>query len=37
MSWGYTARPAEELGAEAVIERFAALPEALERTAAGGG
>jgi phosphoglycolate phosphatase len=35
VSWGYTARPASELGAEAVIEQFAALPEALERLAAG--
>jgi phosphoglycolate phosphatase len=29
VSWGYTARPASELGAEAVIDRFGALPEAL--------
>ncbi|SKA21845.1 phosphoglycolate phosphatase [Enhydrobacter aerosaccus] len=29
VSWGYTARPAAELGAEAVIERFSALPQAL--------
>jgi phosphoglycolate phosphatase len=29
VSWGYTARPASELGAEAVIDHFAALPEAL--------
>jgi phosphoglycolate phosphatase len=36
VSWGYTAKPAEELGAEAVIERFAALPEALEQIAGGG-
>jgi len=35
VSWGYTARPAAELGAEAVIDRFAALPEALEFIAAG--
>jgi phosphoglycolate phosphatase len=35
VSWGYTARPAAELGAEAVIERFDALPAALERLAAG--
>lgn len=35
VSWGYTARPASELGAEAVIERFASLPEALERIADG--
>jgi len=34
VSWGYTARPASELGAEAVIDRFAALPEALSRIAA---
>jgi len=33
VSWGYTARPASELGAEAVIERFDALPQALERLA----
>src|SRR5438105_2912522 len=26
VSWGYTDRPARELGAEAVIERFDALP-----------
>ena len=32
VSWGYTATPASELGAEAVIERFDALPEALEQT-----
>jgi phosphoglycolate phosphatase len=36
VSWGYTAKPADELGAEAVIERFAALPEALEQIAAAG-
>lgn len=29
VSWGYTVKPASELGAEAVIERFGALPEAL--------
>jgi phosphoglycolate phosphatase len=29
VSWGYTVRPASELGAEAVIQRFDALPEAL--------
>ena len=29
VSWGYTAKPASELGAEAVIERFDALPQAL--------
>jgi phosphoglycolate phosphatase len=34
VSWGYTDRPASELGAEAVIERFDALPQALERIAA---
>jgi len=34
VSWGYTARPASELGAEAVIDRFAALPEALGQIAA---
>ncbi len=36
VSWGYTARPASELGAEAVIERFDALPQALQRLAAAG-
>ena len=36
VSWGYTARPAGELGAEAVIARFADLPAALERLAAAG-
>ncbi|HZP99537.1 MAG TPA: HAD-IA family hydrolase [Reyranella sp.] len=36
VSWGYTARPASELGAEAVIERFDALPKALEGLAAKG-
>ena len=36
VSWGYTARPASELGAEAVIERFDALPGALESLAAKG-
>jgi phosphoglycolate phosphatase len=35
VSWGYTATPAGELGAEAVIDRFDALPEALGRIAAG--
>jgi phosphoglycolate phosphatase len=35
VSWGYTARPASELGAEAVIQRFDALPEALEQIAGG--
>lgn len=34
VSWGYTDKPASELGAEAVIERFAALPQALEQLAA---
>ena len=34
VSWGYTETPASELGAEAVIERFDALPQALERLAA---
>ena len=34
VSWGYTARPASELGAEAVIEQFGALPNALEQLAA---
>jgi phosphoglycolate phosphatase len=34
VSWGYTATPASELGAEAVIERFDALPRALEQLAA---
>jgi len=34
VSWGYTARPASELGADAVIEHFAALPEALVQLAA---
>jgi phosphoglycolate phosphatase len=34
VSWGYTERPASELGAEAVIQRFDALPEALQRIAA---
>ena len=33
VSWGYTARPASELGAEAVIQRFGALPEALAEIA----
>jgi phosphoglycolate phosphatase len=36
VSWGYTAKPADELGAEAVIARFGALPDALERIAAAG-
>ena len=34
VSWGYTARPASELGAEAVIDRFDALPEVLGQLAA---
>jgi phosphoglycolate phosphatase len=34
VSWGYTVKPASELGAEAVIQRFGALPEALGRIAA---
>ena len=34
VSWGYTDTPASELGADAVIERFDALPQALERLAA---
>jgi phosphoglycolate phosphatase len=29
VSWGYTVKPASELGAEAVIQRFGDLPEAL--------
>ena len=33
VSWGYTAKPASELGADAVIDRFDALPEALARLA----
>jgi phosphoglycolate phosphatase len=36
VSWGYTAKPADELGADAVIERFASLPDALEGIAAAG-
>ena len=35
VSWGYTAKPASELGADAVIDRFDALPDALARLAAG--
>lgn len=35
VSWGYTARPARELGAETVIDRFDALPQALGALAAG--
>jgi phosphoglycolate phosphatase len=34
VSWGYTDRPASELGAEAVIERFDGLPDALQHIAA---
>jgi len=34
VSWGYTDKPAGELGADAVIDCFDALPEALERIAA---
>jgi len=34
VSWGYTKRPASELGAEAVIQRFDALPDALRHIAA---
>lgn len=34
VSWGYTDRPASELGADAVIERFDRLPQALEQIAA---
>ena len=34
VSWGYTATPASELGAEAVIETFDALPRALEKLSA---
>ena len=34
VSWGYTDTPASELGAEAVIERFNALPTALAQLAA---
>ena len=34
VSWGYTDTPASELGADAVIERFDALPQALEQLAA---
>lgn len=33
VSWGYTDRPAGELGAEAVIQRFDALPQAMSRIA----
>jgi phosphoglycolate phosphatase len=34
VSWGYTDKPASELGAEAVIQKFNALPEALGEIAA---
>jgi phosphoglycolate phosphatase len=34
VSWGYTVKPARELGANAVIQRFDALPEALATIAA---
>ena len=34
VSWGYTVKPASELGAEAVIQRFGALPDALGQLAA---
>jgi len=33
VSWGYTVKPASELGAEAVIQRFGALPQALAEIA----
>src|SRR5690348_12200035 len=33
VSWGYTDRPASELGAEAVIQQFDALPQAISRIA----
>lgn len=33
VSWGYTQKPAHELGADAVIDRFDALPDALGRLA----
>lgn len=36
VSWGYTLKPAHELGADAVIDRFDALPTALEKLAAAG-
>ncbi|TAJ33186.1 MAG: HAD family hydrolase [Reyranella sp.] len=36
VSWGYTSKPASELGADAVIDRFDALPAALEKLAAAG-
>ena len=34
VSWGYTDRPASELGAEAVIQKFDGLPDALQQIAA---
>jgi phosphoglycolate phosphatase len=34
VSWGYTDRPASELGAEAVIQKFGGLPDALQQIAA---
>ena len=34
VSWGYTATPASQLGAEAVIDHFGALPDALGQIAA---
>src|SRR5689334_9626128 len=37
VSWGYTETPASELGADAVIERFDALPEAIGRIAQNNG
>jgi phosphoglycolate phosphatase len=33
VSWGYTDKPASELGAEVVIEQFDALPRALKEIA----
>ncbi len=35
VSWGYTATPARQLGAEAVIDSFAALPSAMANLAGG--
>jgi len=34
VSWGYTLKPANELGADAVIDRFSALPDTLGQLAA---
>jgi len=34
VSWGYTLKPASELGADAVIDRFSALPDTLGQLAA---